>query len=290
MTPKHRRINHDGGVRRLTWAKTASGYRAWVAAHPDVAAEASTWDETADLIVRAVDEHLQAGEWTADWDPPPPAQAGQPYSVHPDYVVLVPDGVFEILGEPREYFAGDPCPGCRRPRGQRSDAPFRVRVERLAGIMFTWSTHKIVSPHDLYRRSTLDELGAERLAGATPRPVVRDGRSKVELLEVVPPTQAIDPIAVRGMNINGGLCQGCGAPYFSHDLGEGRYITVYPRERVPAGAPAFWVSDHGHTRLCVPAAWWREHRGSPAFRGVISRGLYVAEADAIDTSPVLPIR
>ena len=284
------RINRDGGVWRLAWAKSGTGYCAWVVGQPDVAAEGATWEETEASIVRAVDERLHAGEWTADWDPPRPIPAGAAYTTHPDFVVLLPDGRFDVVGDPREYYTGGVCPACSAHRGDRTNAPLRVQVEILGGIMFTTYDAAISNANHLFRRSTIEALGAERLGGAKVRGVERVGRGRAEVIEVIPPAAAAESVAVQGVMIDGRRCPECLTPYFSNTPRAGMYINVYPRHRIPADVAAFWVGQHGTRSLCVRSAWWGENRGASAFRGVIADGLHVADEEYIDHEYSLPLR
>lgn len=281
--------NRDGGQWRLRWEAREGGFRAWVETHPEVEVFGTSWKDTQQALYDAVDERLHAGEWTADWFPPPPVDERYPYAVHPDYVMLVPDGTYSLEGGATDYYTDGCCEKCRRVRGRRTDRALSVRVETLAGIMFIFALGKgLRRVSYLFRAETVELLGSERLAGAEIRDVVRLDRGRSKVFEVFAlPT--ISTVAVKGMKLFGGRCRVCNALAFSHHLGGSDYVTIFRRDDIPSGVESFWVTDHG-SELCVRRSWWSEVRGHKVFRGVISRPVHVVEQAYIDENPSFEVK
>lgn len=281
--------NRDGGQWRLCWEPKDGGFRAWVESYPEVEVFAQSWKDAQQALYNAVDEKLHAGEWTADWFPPPPVDERYPYAVHPDYVMLVPNGTYALEGGATDYYSDGCCEKCRRVKGRRTDRALSVRVETLAGIMFIFGMRTgLRDVSYLYRAETIELLGGERLAGAQVRDVVRLDLGRSTLFEVLAFSD-ISPVAVKGMKLFGGKCKVCDSLVFSHHLGGGDYVTIFRRDDIPSGVASFWVTDHD-SRLCVRRDWWGQVRGHKAFRGVISNPVYVVEQAYVDENPQFPAR
>lgn len=275
----------DGSVWRCSWERMGDGFRAWVVSHPNVTSCGQDWEQVRDALLQRIDEELHAGEWVADWGPPQPVREGSLFALHPDYVVLVPNGTFVLSGRVEDYYSEPACPKCTKVRGERNDRTLRIQVESLAGIMFSFRGSSIKSC--VYRGTTLEALGSEKLAGGIVRKVERLGRGRTELFEVVP-NPKVKEVATRGATLHGYRCRTCMRAFFCHRVGQANYVSVYPKSSIPEGAMSFWVDDP-QPHLCVRTEWWKSVRQTPAFKGIMSWGLHVAEDEHIDADPELRI-
>lgn len=277
--------NHDGGIWRLAWEKTASGYRGHVVSHPAVAAEGPTFDEMADLLYDRVSSKLQAGEWTADWSPPPPAKPGERGRVLESHVELAWEGRFVCLQDPRDLFESY-CEACGMPTGPRTAAPIRMFIESPGNLCGDFGT----APGKLtIMSSELAELLRPMLGkNAELRPVERLGRGRKSYVEAVVSGPLPAPIALRGEKELGWKCPVCGHRYLYHDYRKHGETTFHRRSDLPVDDDAFWIQDDWRCPgLCVRTEWWKANRRSKVASGVVTSGIGVAEDADIDPDPTL---
>jgi hypothetical protein len=278
--------NYDGGVWRLAWDKTPEEkFRGWVVGHPRVVAICDDWSAMEAALIELISETLQAGEWTADWDPPPPSPDPERVLIDQEFITIVGEGRYWMFTDPALLFGRGICPRCGTGLGSRTELELSAYVEIPAGVMFCGFNCGGPCGIDLYRAETVELLGEERLCGALIRPIHRLGRGRVKYVELVA-SEGPTYVGIAGEPMEGWRCPDCGSTHFSHRYEQAAYRTLIRASDVPRGVPAFWFR-HPHPTLCVQSRWWRTVRHEPAFRGVISRPLWVLPDQFADPQPPL---
>ncbi|MEQ8769700.1 MAG: hypothetical protein RIB60_04230 [Phycisphaerales bacterium] len=274
-------INRDGGLWRISWREKDGQIEAWVTDHPHVRAVASSWDEIDDAMFDAVSEHLQAGEWASDWDPPIPCADARATTIR-SHVLVVPEGTYSMECEPESLWQDGLCSDCCRPQGPRTDQTLRFRIGDIADVlMHQGYGEKRFTLQDaplLFSNSTVDALTEAERSTAEWRPAKRSGLGTRKFYEAIPKAQIRSVGMINKPEIIGYRCTKCPGRSFSYHEGMGIYTTVFRAADIPGPDQAAWLDGE----LALPIDRWRALRDSNKMRMVLSNSIHTITDELID--------
>lgn len=286
--------NKDGGIWRLTWELSKGAYLGSVVGHPKVCAVGKTFEKMEERLYELVNQKLQAGEWTADWNPPAPrpGKAGVCGRALGSHVSLGWNGRFVAVQDPGELFTSV-CETCGRVTGKRTKSRLRMFIEDPADLCGDFGS--MPDGTTVFSRELATAIS--KIAASSKqvefRPVERLGKGRKEFVEpvIVGRGKLAQPVALRGEKNLGWMCVECGCRYFYHDWSTHPSTTFHRLGDLPKVAGAFWMANcYGRPEVCVPAAWWKENRRAKFVSGVTSSAIGVAGDAEIDPSPKLKPR
>lgn len=277
-------INRDGGVWRLSWEITPGGYRAWVIEKPRISVEATTWEEVERAIVDAVDCNLQAGEWAADWEPPPPAFADF-YRRCKTHIMLVGNAWWNCWQEAEALYRDGRCPGCHTGMGGRTDALIQAKIQEPAHICIgsTRPERFAINPvPNLWSEELVEALTPEERATAEWRPAERSGKGRRRYLEPLPRT-VVSSVGIKtDLPVHGYRCTTCSRCYFHYETGRGVFESFFCLAPEMLDLPTFWVSHGGAPSMCIRTERWKSLRTVRKWRGVFTNALNLVDASVLD--------
>jgi hypothetical protein len=249
----------EGHVYLCQSQKTNNGFRVWLQKRPGICAEGETISDALEELSSAVCLALGDGEAVFDLIPP---------NADGEFIALVwnsfwsPPATF-TRADYAALYEGGLCDTCCTGIGPRTSKPLPVGTLSEGDLLGSrLRLPKVLLASDRFRR-LLNQREERKIEWV---PVAVHGRSRRTFFEVRPKF-SIKAVADRTCKVSGWHCPACGHRVFSVD-----YVNEYvAASDLPARKPDLLLIDDPHLlKLAIPLSRWKEIRGKPGTKGILT--------------------